>query len=403
MTPEQLRASCPGAQRLTYLDVAARGLISRQVRQAADAYLDRRMLEGGDKAWMFERVESTRGQIAKLLNARADEIAFTSNVSDGLNTIANALPWQAGENVVICEALEHPANVFPWLNLAERRGIAIRSVQPRGGEIPYSSVVEAIDDRTRAVTLSSVSFAPGFRFPIARLGKHCRERGVLTIVDAAQSVGVIHTDVEQLQVDALAASTQKGLMALYGCGFLYVRGSLAERLRPVYLSRTGVALASSHEASNAGLDNYQLAVAARRFDVGNFNYVAAIALERSLEDLLAIGTRQIEAHACNLALRLSDGLRELGFPVFAASGDSSSAHIVAVGESLSDDHDSTSDERMKHFYEFLSEKEVRLTIRRGMLRFSLHGYNNMDDIERVLELAEHFNVVASRKYREGSL
>ena len=393
MKPDQLRNCCPGAQRLTYLDVAARGLISQNVRQSMDVHLDKRMLEGGDKAWMFERVEAARDLIARLVNASPDEIAFTRNVSDGLNTIANALPWQAGENVVICETLEHPANIFPWINLAERKGISIRSVQHRNGEIPYEAVIDAIDNRTRVVTISSVSFAPGFRFPLRDLGKHCRERGVLTIVDAAQSVGIIHEDVTELQVDALAASTQKGLMALYGCGFLYVRAPVAEKLRPIYLSRTGVALGSSHEASNAGLEDYRLAVAARRFDVGNFNYIAAIALQRSLEDLLAIGTKQIEAHACGLALKLSRGLQELGFPVFAPSDESLGTHIVAVGESLSDDHDSTSDERMKRFHSYLSENDVRLTIRRGMLRFSFHAYNSDVDVERVLQLARRFNLL----------
>jgi selenocysteine lyase/cysteine desulfurase len=375
---------------MTYLDVSARGLISESVRKAADLYLDQRMLEGGDKAWMFARVEGAREQVARLLNASADEIAFSRNISDGLNTIANALPWKSGDNVVICESLEHPANIFPWLNLAERMGIVIRSVRQRDGEIPLESIIDAIDERTRVVTVSSVSFAPGFRFPVAEIGKLCRERHIVTIIDAAQSVGVLHTDVQDLQIDALAASTQKGLMALYGCGFIYVRRSLAETLRPVYLSRTSVALQSSHEASNAGMDDYRLAAGARRFDVGNFNYIAAITLERSLEDLLAIGTRRIEAHACGLAKRLSEGLEAQGVPVFRPSSDAARSHIVGVGNALSDDHDSTSDLRMKRLYDVLADNKVRLTIRRGMLRFSLHAYNNNEDVDRVLDLARRF-------------
>ena len=387
---ETLRAQYPGARKWTYLDVAARGLISHPVKEAIDGFLEQRMFDGGDKAWMFERIDSARRLVADLIHASADEIAFTRNVSDGLNAIAHAIPWKVGDNVVICEALEHPANIFPWYSLAGMKGIGIKPVEQENGAIPPERVIGAIDNKTRVVTLSSISFSPGFRFPVAELGRYCRKRGVLLVVDAAQSIGILDTDVRELGVDALAASTQKGLMALYGAGFLYVRREVADQLTPAYLSRMGVKTSSGHEASSGDVHDYKLADGAKRFDVGNFNYVGAIALERSLEDILAIGTRTIERHSCALAGKLAGGLAERGFPVFGSHRRDLRSHIVSVGRELSDEHDATQDRDMIRFYQHLTANGVRLTIRRGMLRFSFHLYNDDTDVEKVLELARGF-------------
>ena len=89
------RAGFPGAQRQIYMDVAARGLVSTAVREEIDGYLDHRMLEGANKVWMFDEVEKTRLSIARLVNADPDEIAFTKNVSDGVNALASAIPWRS--------------------------------------------------------------------------------------------------------------------------------------------------------------------------------------------------------------------------------------------------------------------------------------------------------------------
>lgn len=381
------RKMFPGAAELTYLDVAARGLISRPVRQVVDDYLDARMQGRADKAWMFERSEGARAGCARLIGAADDEIALIKNVSEGINAVACAIDWLAGDNIVLCENLEHPANIFPWRNIARRCDLTIKSVAAENGRVDLSRIADAIDGRTRVVAIASVSFAPGFRAPLAELGALCRARGVLLVVDGAQSEGILQTDVEAMKIDALATSSQKGLLALYGGGFLYVRRAVAEALSPCYLSRAGVAVASKHEASTGDTDSYQLASSARRFDVGNHNFLAAIALEQSLRDLAALGSTRVEAHCTGLARQLADNLRDLGLPIL---GDpvAQPSQIVAVGRVLSDDHDTSNDTALIALHDFLTANNVRLTIRRGILRFSFHAYNALEDVERVSELAK---------------
>jgi cysteine desulfurase/selenocysteine lyase len=381
------RRHFPALDRWIYMDVAGRSVLSREVRAALDAHLDERMLDGADKPRLFALVERTRARFAELIGAEADEIAYTKNISEGLNMIATGLDWRPGDNVVLCPELEHPNNVYAWLNL-KRHGVEVRMAPPRDGRIDIDAFAERMDRRTRVATVSTVTFAPGFRTDVEALGRICRSRDVLLLVDAAQSVGVLHTDVRASSIDALAVSTQKGLLALYGMGFLYCRREWAERMTPTYLARFGVDLGDAHEAS-IGDHAFTLAAGARRFDLGNYNYVATAAVDASMQQLLRWGTREIECHVVSHSHALARGFLDLGLPVAGGDPGPHLVNIVTVGI-MSAAHHGTSDARGQGLYEHLVANGVKLSIRRGLLRFSLHVYNTADDVERVLELTREF-------------
>ncbi|MEA2918517.1 MAG: cysteine desulfurase / selenocysteine lyase [Bradyrhizobium sp.] len=392
----RIRDRFPGAKTGPYLDVSARGLLPDGTRAALDAYLDQNAAGSLDKGALFSGVEKTRALYASLVRAEPDEIAFTRNVTDGIATFGASLPWRAGDNVVICESLEHPANIFPWYGLSRRLGITVKNVPQENGRIPLEGILSQIDSATRVVAVSSVSFAPGFRFPVAELGAECRRRGVLSIVDGAQSVGVIDTDVKALNIDVLAASTQKYLLGLYGMGFLYVRKELAETLDPVFLSRFGVDLGDQHEASAGDASSYKLAEGAKRFDVGNYNYPAIIAVGRSIELLRDLGSKEVEAYVCGLARDFAKRMLDAGLAVFGGQPGPLNSHIVTVGQSLGFDHDSAADKDMLDLYKYLTANGVRLGIRRDLLRFSFHIYNNQDDIDLVLDLVLQWTRMRTR-------
>jgi selenocysteine lyase/cysteine desulfurase len=376
----------PGTERWTYMDVAGRCILSRGVRTAMDAHLDERMYDGGNKPRFFEMVEETRRRFARLIHAEPGEVAYTKNISDGLNMIAAGFPWQPGDNVVFCPEVEHPNNIYPWLNL-RAGGVEVRAVPGRNDAVAVEDLLARVDDRTRVVTVSTVLFAPGFRTDIDRLGRACRERGVMLVVDAAQSVGVLETDVHASAIDALAASTQKGLLGLYGMGFLYCRREWAERMRPAYLARFGVDLGDSHEAA-VGDFTYRLRPGALRFDLGNYNFVAAAAAHESLRFLLELGVTNIERYVLGLSHTLAQGLLDLGLPVCGGQPGPHLAHIVTAGQIGRGGHDSTDDPRFGALHTHLAANRVKLSIRKGALRFSLHVYNTARDVERVLDLVK---------------
>jgi selenocysteine lyase/cysteine desulfurase len=385
-----IRRSFAGTKAGPYLDVSARCLLYGGARRAFDTYLDQNGDGTLDKKAMFAGVERTRGLFARLIGADADEIAFTRNVTDGIATLAVSLPWKAGDNVVLCESLEHPANVYPWYGVAKRHGVSIRSVGQDDGHIPADRILAMADAATRVVAVSSVSFAPGFRLPLGELGAECRRRGILLVVDGAQSVGALATDVGALKIDVLATSAQKYLMGVYGVGFLYIRRALADTLAPVMLSRFSVDLGDQHEGSSGDTSSYVLARGARRFDVGNYNYPATLAAAESLQLLLDLGPKEVEAYVCGLTREFADRMMEIGLPVFGGRSNLSGGPIVTVGRVLSTDHDAAGDSEMMALHDFLTANGVRLGVRRGLLRFSFHLYNNRDDIDTVISLARQW-------------
>jgi selenocysteine lyase/cysteine desulfurase len=377
------RRDFPALEQSTYLDVAARGILSRSVRRALDWQLDDATSFGGHKDQWFAKLEETRGKFARLIGAQPDEIAFTKNVSEGLNMIAAGLPWRDGDTVVVAAEAEHPNNIYPWLNL-QRRGVVVKVVATDAGEITADRILEAIDPRTRLVTVASQTFSPGLRTDLDAIGAACRARDVFFLVDGAQSVGILDTDVARSAIDGLAVSTSKGLLGLYGLGFLYCRRAWAERIEPAYLARFGVDLDDGHEADMGGFA-YALMPGARRFDLGNYNFPAAYAVDASLDRLLELGTPAIEQHVGALAHRLADSLVQLGLPVYGQGRRDALGSIVCVGR-LAGGHDTTGDARMAELYQHLQAHGVRLSIRRGVLRFSLHLYNAPEDVERVIAL-----------------
>lgn len=385
MTLSGMRAQFPGATSGIYFDTASRGLAPASARSALDAHIDTHIMGTVEKTRMFDTIERVRSRYAALIRAEPDEVAFTKNVSEGLNMAAMALPWRAGDNVVLCPELEHPSNVYPWLHLKNRAGIEVRAVPSRGGHMPVDAMIAAINDRTRVVTCSYVTFAPGLRTDIERLADVCAKRDVMLLVDGAQGIGILDIDMSRVPIAAMSVSTQKGLMALYGMGFLYVRKEWAERLDPPFLSRFSVDLGSAHEATGGG-DNYALMPGARRFEVGNYNYIGATAVEPGLEIIAQATTPAIEQHVLALTERMIRGLQEIGLPVFAAEPGVHRGHIVAIGSAIGAQHDSTDDPTMQSLYKTLSENGVRLTIRRGILRVAMHLYNSDDDVDRFLDI-----------------
>jgi selenocysteine lyase/cysteine desulfurase len=370
---EAARARFPGAVSQSYIDVASRGLVPENAPQLAFDHLTDRVHGRADKAAYFETVEEARRGIARLIGASADEIAITKNISDGLNMVANAIDWRAGDEVFLCSGVEHPANIYVWRNL-EQMGVTVRDFPPAGGEFPVQAVLEALQGshRARVVTVSGTSFVPGFRADLDRLGAACRAAGVRLVVDGAQSAGITHFDLSRTPVDAMAMSTQKGLCSLYGMGFLYVRAEFAEKLAPRYLSRFGVDIPATHEADyNPGPVKYQRG--AHRFDLGNYNFLAATLVVDTLKLLNQLGTQAIDRHVTSLAAQLAGGLIGIGAPV-RTPAPGRGANIVCI-------ESRRGPQPLAELHRHLKECKVQAALRRNVLRFSFHFYNKLDDVE----------------------
>jgi cysteine desulfurase/selenocysteine lyase len=381
MNPE-VRALFPGAERRVYLNIAAKGLVPTTVRDVVAAYMDDCVDGTSDKDLLREQVDDVRASFATMIGADADEVGITKNVSEGLNLIAASLEWSPEDNVVICPELEHPNNIYLWYNLRRRHGVEVRALPSEEGHMPIEAMVGAMDDRTKVVTFPTISFAPGFVTRLAPLVSRAREVGALTVADGAQSVGALDTDARALGIDAMAVGCQKCLLSLYGFGFLYVRRAVAERLVPIHVARYGIDLDAHETAYSEGPLEY--AAGARRFDLGNYNYLGMSATRASLSLIHEIGVPEIERHARGLAARLAEGLLELGLPVVGGEPGPHLAHIVSSGRLGGGRHYTADDPEVNELHRHLVDAETVFSLRSGVLRFSFGLYNDESDVERVL-------------------
>lgn len=390
MNIAEARSLFPGAQNQVYLDVSLNGLMPSTSKAAALAHIEKRVMGRAVKADLHAQAERVRAHMASLIRAETDEVAITKNVSEGLNLFVSSLGWSEGDNVVFCPELEHPNNVFLWYNLRETRGVEVREIPPDDGRIPVEAMVEAMDDRTRMTTASHITFSPGFITDVAALAKEARSRGVMTLIDSAQSAGSIDTNVQTLGVDAVAFGTQKSLLSFYGLGFLYIRKELADSMSPVHVARYGMDLGPDAHETAIGDGGLDFKAGALRFELSNYNYVGLAGVEPSLELIHALGMGQIETHVRGLGARLAGGLHELGLPVAGGEPGSHLAHIVAVGETGGGRHYGADDPAMNELHDHLTRNGVKHSIRRGVLRMSVGLYNNEADIDRVVDLSREW-------------
>src|SRR5262245_66591283 len=113
--------------------------------------------------------------------------------------IANGLDWRAGDNIVTADC-EFPANVIPWMRIKREFGVEVKMARERDCRLETEEILKLVDDRTRVVALSFVEFASGFRNDLAAIGRHCRERAVLFVVDEIKGMGAIGLHVVECAI-----------------------------------------------------------------------------------------------------------------------------------------------------------------------------------------------------------
>lgn len=296
-------------------------------------------------------------------------------------TLPWALPKPEGRNIVLTASAEHPNNLYPWLR-QQKRGMELRIVpESPGGAIDTEAMIAAVDDRTLLMTCPSVSFAPGFRSDLRRLGEVCRKRDIFFLVDGVQTAGILHHDLSQEPIDGFATSASKGLLGAYGIGFLYLSERWIDRLVPAYLSRPAV-YQETEDHSSMGDFDYALQPNSRRFEVGSYNLAGAYAVSASLELLLALGSEAIEARVLGLAGDLRDGLACTTFAplVTVAEATAMASHIVTVGQLDAGGHDVSTDPRIMALSAHLKGQRITHSIRRGQIRMALRAFNNQQDV-----------------------
>lgn len=368
-----------------YADCASQGLLSAAALEAAVKEMEYQTKGEQRHAARAEMIQSVRSLFAKLIGAEADEIAITRNVSEGLNAVLHGFPWAPGDNVIVCPGIEHQAALACVLGVRSR-GIEIRSaITADGVPLDFAALEPLVDASTRMIVVSHVSFLPGQRCDLEDLSLSCRERGIFLLVDAAQSAGLLEIDVRKSPVGALCVPSGKGLLGLPGCGLLFCSHQWSERIRPVYVSSTGLANPLLHVQTLA--DAVTFAAGAARFHLGTPNWVSLASLQAALTQLIAVGPRTIEMHVIALARALSKALQTFGYSVRAGTPCEAQSHIVSLGMRSDIADNQLVDEKLSSLALALKRGGVRFSVRRGMIRFSFHLYNDLSDVQSIMDIS----------------
>lgn len=244
------------------------------------------------------RREEVRGKVARFLGANPSEIVLTRNTTEGMNFVANGLDLQPGDEILLSD-MEHPAGIHPWRLKAERYGVVLKEAALG---LPPASVDEFVDSfeaaltpRTKVISISHTVFISGLISPVKELCEMAHRHGVLVLADSAHGPGMLNLNLHDMGVDFLAASPYKWLGAPCGCGILYVRAGLEERLWPTI--------------ANSGWDTREGALR-----LGTFGQRAdplVFALGEAVDFQMTVGKARIERRIRSLATYLKEGLTQI--------------------------------------------------------------------------------------------
>lgn len=363
----------PAAVAAPYFATNGYGLMPTTARDALVEAIGRLTDRGVGAHLRLERaIDETRAKVAALIGAQPAEVGFTRNTADGLGFAAEALPWAAGDEIVVF-AGEYGTVVYPFLALAERGDrVTVRVVPAAEGRVTPAMVADAIGPRTRAVSLSWVRFDSGYRVDVAAVGTVLRGRGVWFVVDAIQGLGVFPLDVRAAGIDVLAAGCHKWLCAPAGVGVLYVRAELVPQLRP---TRAGLSAMVDHESADYA---FALRPDVGRVEDGATGELGILALGHSLDVLRDVGLDAVSGQVQAVTDYLCAGFERAGGQVLSPRGDGEWSGIVRLQPPTGVEIDAL----LSRLY----ARRIAIGARDGSLWAGAHFYTTVDDADRVLDL-----------------
>ncbi len=312
--------------------------------------------------------ERTRDLIAEFLRATPEEILITRNTSEANNWVSNGLDLGPGDEVLIFSD-NHPSNNQAWKQKGERFGYTVREIQmvnPHPGFEYYLEAFEqAIRPNTRVMTFMQHSNTSGDVFPARELCRLAREHDVLSLVDGAQSFGLMDFDVSDIQPDFFSGSAHKWPCGPKETGVLYVNSGVHDRFWPtMYSAYTGSrGLSRTHEG------------------MGQRDTAAVYAFGTQIEFLESIGRSEIEARSRELASMLVEGLDAIdGVHMWTSDQPELRGAVVTFRPGELDP---------RRVLGALEEDGIVAAARGGSdrpgIRFSPHFYNMEVDIERGID------------------
>jgi selenocysteine lyase/cysteine desulfurase len=357
-------------EEVAYLNCAYMSPQLRSVREIGERAVARK-----SRPWeitsddFFDDAEKTRALFARLVGAEADGVALIPSVSYGIAVAAANVKVEPGEYILILED-QFPSNVYPWRELAKRRGAKLITV-PRPVDHDWTpAVLSHLNEDTAVVAVPNCHWTDGSLLDLRRIGGRAREVGAALVVDGIQSLGAHPFDVAEVGPDFLVASAYKWLLGPYGVGFLYV-GESYRAGTPIehnWINRRGSAdfsrLVSYQDAFQPG---------ARRYDVGErSNFVLLPMANEALRQILDWGVENVSKTIGELTALIEEEAKKRG--IEAIPGKRRARHMVGLklGSAVPEDLATR-----------LAGEDIFVSLRGENVRLSPHLYNTAEDVDRL--------------------
>jgi selenocysteine lyase/cysteine desulfurase len=375
---EAIRGEFPRAGEEVYLDAASASPLPKYTAEGMRKYMDYQMYgpAQGRRAYVDEASSELRPLFARLINAEPSEIGLVMCTKAGEAAIVNGLNIQSSGGNLVTNDLHYHGSINDYLGRG-KAGMDVRIVKHRDWQIDLADMERAVDRKTKLISVALVSNVNGHVENAKALSDLAHSHGAYLYADIIQATGSVPVDVKALGIDFAACSSYKWLQGGRGAGFLYVRedlqGAIVRDLifpgnvafnYPPWVTRTDP---SQEEFP------YHAKQDASRYQPGSVNSMAYAGEYEALKRLLALGVDHIYAHSKPLCDRLVKELPSLGYRMITPRDAKSSLVVVQAKDP-------------KASLARLQAAKVQVTqAGENRIRISPGVYNNMKDIDRLLE------------------
>jgi selenocysteine lyase/cysteine desulfurase len=367
------RLDYPSLGQSVYLNQASLGLIGQPAVTAMHTFIDDVARHGNLYMSDSDEVgycETLREHAARLFHCDSTQVAIVAGASEILGQLPSLLQPRLNSTILAVSS-DFPAITRPWLRLAALKGHRVRFVGDQPTCNLTDTLIEAIDENTAVVAVSSVQYATGTVVDISRLRQSTAQVGARLIVDATQAAGAMRVDAAAWGADAVVASGYKWLGGHGGVALAVMSPLFLEQIPPL----PGWMGASDPFGFDA--TSVSLADDARRYTQSTMSYVSMAGLMIAVEQLLSLGEARIEAHARRLAAMLVSDASKYGWQPFRSVSDpAASPHIISLGHPR---------ESVQTIVDRLRSNNIVCGTRGGRIRISLAPYNDASDVDTLIE------------------
>ncbi len=370
---------------LAYLDNAAMTQKPGVVLDAMNEYYTKYCANAHRGIYpMAERVteeyEGARGKVASFIGAKASNVIFTRNTTEGLNMIARGLELRDNPIVVLTE-VEHHSNVVPWQKMVEAGGGSIRYIPAtQEGELDLSDI-DTLLKGADVLSMVWVSNVVGIINPVKKIIERAKAHGVLVVIDAAQAVPHFRINVDSLGADVIVFSSYK-LGGPTGVGVVWANDKVLSTLTPL--------LYGGHMVSEVEYGSATFKDAPWKFEAGTQDIAGVIGLGAAIDFLTAQNWDAYEKHEKELSTYLRDQLTQVeGVHIFGSRSPEHTIALVSFNIEGVHSHDAATllgEEgvcvRAGHHCVQPFHKKHGLV---GSIRASAWWYNSKEDIDRLIQ------------------